>query len=259
MLASPVPVVPLSCQSAGTPVPVVVDLNHDVAAVARRLHTDVAGFDAIGEAVSQGVLDEWLDDEHGHARARRLRLQGDLGRQPVAESGALNVEVRLGGGQFVFDRVSLLARVEQPAQQVAHAGDQIHGVLVAAVTDERRDRVEAVEQKVRMELGAERGEPGRVELCLELRGLEFTRAPARVELDRVRRHRDGRINDDLLVETGARLIDERRPHRLPLLHEREADRDDQRGLDRGGHEHRDGMQGDQLRPAELRDPSCPPA
>ena len=89
-----------------------------------------AGGGARRDAVADGVLDDGLQDEVGHLAVERLRIDEDLGGEPVVEARALDVEVAV-------EKLQLLAQpdllrggvVEREAQEVAELRDHVIGGL----------------------------------------------------------------------------------------------------------------------------------
>ena len=81
-----------------------------------------------------------------------------------------------------------VARVHGGAQDVAEQRERAHGLRRLAIADERHDRVEAVEEKVRLQLHAERAE-------LRVAQLRFALAQASGVRQRVREDDDREVGD----------------------------------------------------------------
>src|SRR5262245_57393247 len=73
---------------------VVLDVATEHIAFATHRDRDRA-LPEIAEAVPEGVLDEGLQEEVGHARIARLRVDVDRDAQPVAEAQAHDLDVAL--------------------------------------------------------------------------------------------------------------------------------------------------------------------
>jgi hypothetical protein len=82
-------------------------------------------------------------------------------RHPIGEPQPLDLEVALGDRELGRQRDPLLAGVVQRiAQQIREPGDHRHRVALPRGPHERADRVQGVEQEVRLDLQLERVEPG---------------------------------------------------------------------------------------------------
>src|SRR5262249_40975478 len=102
----------------------VADHDAKVAGVEPRLDRDVAALDLLRDAVPHGVLDERLQDEGRHdARAGGVvDLEGDA--QPIAESRALDVEVRVDDLELVGEgHERAVLAPEQVAEDLRQALD----------------------------------------------------------------------------------------------------------------------------------------
>src|SRR5581483_8122392 len=228
----------------------VADHDAQVAGVEPRLDRDAAALDLLRDAVPHGVLDERLEDQGRHdARAGGVvHLVGDA--QPVAEARALDVEVGVDDLQLVRERDerAVLAS-EQVAEDLRQALDAALRTL-GVDRDELRDRVQAVEEEMRVDLRAQGVElRGRRELARLVRArLEQEDLPPalvepddRHECDRHDREHEG---DERREREEARREHHRQvaagvrgQHTLPLgQEERDVDHEE-RG--EGGHQERD--------------------
>jgi hypothetical protein len=134
--------------------------------------------------VTDRVLDQRLHDQGRHAPlAEALRHRDD-----VAE---LRVEAQLAELQVALEEVDLLrerdvealAAAHRHAQQLAEAADRVERAVALADLHEARDRVQAVEQEMRVDLRLQRQQPRFGELHLEPRAaqLSLRRVPQRLQ------------------------------------------------------------------------------
>src|SRR5262245_5281328 len=72
---------------------VVLDADAQEIAVARGRHVDAAAFGAGRDGVLDGVLEDGLQDEAGHARVLEPRLDGEAHFELVVEAGLLDFEI----------------------------------------------------------------------------------------------------------------------------------------------------------------------
>ena len=106
------------------------------------------------------VLEQRLQDQAWHQRVERPRLERHLCLQSIAESRAFDLEIALDHAHFVAQRDQLRAFAEHVTQQVAQRQQHPERRLdLAALRSSDDDVVERVEEKVRIELLAERVEP----------------------------------------------------------------------------------------------------
>src|ERR1035437_6517696 len=115
----------------------------------------------------EGVLDEGLHDERRHESAHRARLERVAHGEPVAETNLLDRQVLLDERELRLEwQLGLGGRVEGEAEKLCEAREhEVRGLRVAV--DEDADRVERVEEKVRLELHAQRLQLGERELPFE--------------------------------------------------------------------------------------------
>ncbi len=142
----------------------------------------------VAEAVAERVLDERLEEQIRHACVARLGFDVDGDAQPVAEAEGHDLEVALQEVELRLERHFLRADVlERHAEQIAQRRDHRIGAADVLV-HERRDRVQRVEEEVRLQLHAQH-----VELRLRETRLELRRAERAVASRRgSRRRRDAR-------------------------------------------------------------------
>jgi len=166
--------------------------------------------------------------------------------QPVAEAHLLDAEVALHERQLLSQRdlvpgAQRQRAPEKVAQALAHAS-----CALGIAADERVDRVQAVEQEVRVQLGTQRAQLGfaRADLRLQHAPLGFVRGLEREEqvmadgAQQVERDAGREHDREVAIHVGARqpgvepAVERERPERA----ERGADR---RGLERGAELDRD--------------------
>ena len=120
-----------------------------------RLDPDRPPLDAVGDAVLHGVLHQRLQQQRRHQAAQRPLIGLLQHAEPRAEAYLLDRQVAVGQGHFVPERHSLAAAQAQALpqevpEQLAHPPRRL-----GVGRGQRADRVEAVEEKVRVELGAQ--------------------------------------------------------------------------------------------------------
>jgi len=110
------------------------------------------------EAVLHRVLDQRLEDQVRDRVLEARRVDARLDAQPVAETSALDVEVGARHLELVGKRHEVQLAVSQHVAE--HLRQPLDARLgsVGVGADELRDRVQAVEEEVRVDLGAQRGE-----------------------------------------------------------------------------------------------------
>ena len=139
---------------------VVADFDPELLALParRNLHESRAGLRR--HAVLDRILDERLQNQPRHFGVERLGIDVEPDRQAILEARLLDLEVLLQELQLLLQRDARRARaVERQAEQIAQAADHAIGAVGIGV-HERRDRVQRVEEKVRLQLGLERAQPG---------------------------------------------------------------------------------------------------
>src|SRR5262249_41357250 len=92
------------------------------------------------------VLQQRLQEKHGHARDERALLHVDVDDQVVVEPQALDVEIIVEKAQLRLERNLVRLFIETPPQQRGES--QQHPVSGVALRYESRDGVERVEEKV---------------------------------------------------------------------------------------------------------------
>ena len=121
------------------------------------------------------VLDERLQDQPRHFGVERLGIDLELDRQAILEARLLDLEVLLQELQLLLQRdAGRAGAIERQAQQIAQAADHAIGGVGIRV-HERRDRVQRVEQEMRLQLGLERAQPRLDQTRFELRLLDRAR------------------------------------------------------------------------------------
>ena len=149
------------------------------AAAARRrarVQAHGAALEALGDAVGDRVLDQRLQEERRHqARERRFldsRGESQAGPEPYLLDGE---EVR-GQGELFGERHAIARPQGQAAPQELAEEDAHLPRLLRAAADEGVDRVEAVEEEMGMDLGAQGAQLRLAREDLEAEGLRL-RAP----------------------------------------------------------------------------------
>ena len=101
------------------------------------------------------VLDEGLDEERRQAHGERVGCRIDLDLELRPEARLLEREVALDVLELLGDRDELAGTGERPAAIVREGEDQLAG-SVGIGADEARDRVQAVEEEMRLDLRLQR-------------------------------------------------------------------------------------------------------
>ena len=116
------------------------------------------------------VLDEGLNEKRRQAHAERVRCCVDRHAELRAEARLLELEVAVHVPQLLFQRDEL-ARTRETTAQVIGEREHEPASSFRLGADERRDRVEGVEDEVRLHLRLQRRRRRSVELRqLKLRG-----------------------------------------------------------------------------------------
>jgi hypothetical protein len=95
-----------------------------------------------------------------------------LQREPVAEADVLDLEVAVQDLELLAQRHDLLPVIERQPQQVAEQREHAHHTLPLALHRHHRDRVQRIEQEVRVQLHAQRVEIRPRQARLEARRLQ---------------------------------------------------------------------------------------
>ncbi len=147
-----------------------------------------------------GVFDERLQHQVGDQRIERVRLHVEHYGQTIPEPGLFDLQILREEIELLLQRDLLDADVlERDAQQIAQLGDHVVGGIDVAV-HQRRDRVERVEEEMRLQLPLQR-----LQLSLDEMGLELAFAQLRdprlaVVAQRVTEADDGPVGHHLPVE-----------------------------------------------------------
>jgi hypothetical protein len=154
----------------------VLDGEEKTLAVAPRVQAHGPALEALGDAVGDRVLDQRLEEERRHqARERRFldaRGESQAGPEPHLLDGE---EVR-GQGELLRERDAIpRAQGEAAPQELAEQDAHLPRFLRAAA-DEGIDRVQAVEEEMGMDLGAQGAQLGLAREDLEAQGFRL-RAP----------------------------------------------------------------------------------
>ena len=140
----------------------------------------------------------------GSERVERLRLDVEADDQPIGEARLLDLEVLREEIELRLERDFLAARVlERHPQQIAEAHQGPVGGLDVAV-HQRRDRVQRVEQEVRLELLLQRRHLRFDQLRFELRRAQRAVPRLAVVEDRVTEAGDRPVGHHLPVEVRER-------------------------------------------------------
>src|SRR5262245_5108286 len=141
------------------PRPVVRDPHLQSSVVDERAQADLARRVLFGDSMADGVLDQWLQDQIWKARIEQRRpfvfyFQPDL--QTVFEAHSLDVQIEPQKFQFLPEGRQLLAAVLQ--RQTQKVSEPRHHLIggVNILMKQSRDRIERIEQEVRLQLHLQR-------------------------------------------------------------------------------------------------------
>ena len=140
--------------------------------------------------VAYGVLDQRLQNEVWEVGTLGGVARGQRCSQPILKARLLNGEILLDKLELIGQR-DFAQRIgfERRSQKITQLSDHLLGAG-RVLADERRDRVQRVEQKVRTQPALERPELGLGEIDSESRGLSVAFANRPMVRDGVVRHRD---------------------------------------------------------------------
>ena len=165
-----------------------------------RADTDCPGCGPHGETMADRILDERLQNQMRHERESSTVVDLELHRQPFAEACALDVEIRIEARQLLLERHLVLAHTleRQPKQRVKLSEHSLGGFR--SLVCELGDRVQTVEQEVRLELQPEELQLGAGQLDLEHVGPDRAIAVLRMEPDGPRDDDDHPIGENVDVQ-----------------------------------------------------------
>jgi hypothetical protein len=110
--------------------------------------------------MAHGVLDQRLKQQHRYLGVEYLGGGVDLDLQTITEADSLDLEIAAAELELGGERARLRRRrVEGETQEIRETAQHPVRVVRAALGDQRRDRVEGVEQEMGMQLQAQRLEP----------------------------------------------------------------------------------------------------
>ncbi len=138
------------------------------------MHRQRPGLVASPESVSHAVLDDGLQNPRRHQRAFGINTDVTVYRDRPAQTQLFDLQVVVQPADFFgeWHFVSVVGpqcAAEERAELLQCAGGAIHFVI----TNERCNRRECVEEKVGLQLRAQRGELGVAQLQRQLLGLSI--------------------------------------------------------------------------------------
>src|SRR6516225_11572050 len=139
---------------------VIFDLDMQPAIAVGSPEINPTAFQFRGQPVLQAVLDNGLKQHAGDKGIERMVIDlfHDL-EVVLAEAGDLNVEIIIDKRELLAQGHKSLVLPKKPPQNVAQLQHDAPG-RVGVYANERRDRVQGVEQEVRVDLASERIHPG---------------------------------------------------------------------------------------------------
>ena len=151
-----------------------------------------------------GVLHQRLQQERGQAHRRERRIGVEAHLEAVREAHLLELEVPAQELQLVAERRHPgAAFAEDVAEKLGEPRQHGHRVLAPAFPREHGCRVEDVEKKVRIQLGAQRREARFQKARLELERVRLALAQGPRTLQRLHRTGDGQIEQQVEDEMEA--------------------------------------------------------
>ena len=151
-----------------------------------------------------GVFDERLEHLVGHPDVERVGRHVHDHPEPVGEARLLDVQVAAQELELLLQRHFLDAdRRQRHAEQVAQLRQHLVGGVGVAV-DQRRDRVQRVEQEVRVELPFQHFELRLRQPRLELRGAQLALREAAVVAPRFVHADENPVRQEPEIEVGDR-------------------------------------------------------
>ena len=197
---SPTPRLKSVNRAADSPTPLSRTSSSSRRADAPAPNLDLAGRRPRTNAVLDGVFDERLEHKVGHQRVERVRLHVEHNGQTIPEARLFDLQVLREEIELLLQRHFLHADVlQRHAQQVAQLRDHVVGGIDVAV-HQRRDRVERVEQEVRLQLPLQRLELRFDQMRFELAFAQRAIARFAVIPQRVAETDDGPVGHHLPVE-----------------------------------------------------------
>jgi len=140
---------------------VVLHFDHQLRPGTFEVDVEPPGSGQRRDAVADRILDQRLQHEVGHDAVQQVGAGLHRQAQAFAEPRLFDLEVGVQQGQFLGQRMLVAAVVgESGAQEVGHAAEHAVGLAVGLARDQRGDRVQGVEQEVRIDLQAQRAQLG---------------------------------------------------------------------------------------------------
>ncbi len=163
---------------ARDPTAVVAHRHPQLPAMNACAHEQMQG--AVRLAVLDRVFDERLHEQWGKPHGQRVSVRHDRHLELRAEPRLLELEIALDVTQLVGERDEL-TRLHEPAPQMIGEREHEPACALGLGADERRDRVQRVEDEVRLHLRLQGGR-GRLR---QLRQLQLGRQLVAERLERL--------------------------------------------------------------------------
>ena len=144
-----------------SPTPLSRTSKTEAFAVARAMRSEIdAWAGARRDAVFDGVLDERLKDQPRHFGVERVWIDVVVDRETILEPRLFDLQGTSGGTRAppAADHAGGIRSRESDAKQIAQPADHPVGGVGLGM-NQRRDRVQRVEEKVRVQLRFERLQP----------------------------------------------------------------------------------------------------
>jgi hypothetical protein len=151
------------------------------------------------------VLDDRLQDHRRHQPGERIGRNVPFDAQPIGEPNPLNGNVVVEEFHLARQRNLFGVLLERRAEQSAQPADRLGDRRLVAFQRERRDRVQRIEQEVR------------VELCPQRRQARFGEVGAQVRIMKRQEHPDDRpVGQQVHIEQQPEGDEERDPEIEPV-------------------------------------------
>src|SRR6185503_14084104 len=165
--------------------------------------------------MSQRVFRQRLKNQIRHQRPLCRRIDVELDPETIGKPHLLNSEIQLNEVQLL-PQFNFLPRrmLERVTQQIAESDEHIDCCLVLVVTNETGDAVQGVEEKVRMQLHAQRIELRLRELCFKTRRQNLAFAVLAIVVERITDADHTAVDQQVRTERTQYASEKARPERF---------------------------------------------
>jgi integrase len=150
------------------------------------------------ETVPEGVLNDWLQKKRRHRAPFRVGRDGVRHVESITEARSLQFDIALHERGLLRQRGRMLAPpVDGFAQKLAQLEQHRQGTIARPGPNQRRDRVQRVEQEVRLDLQAQRVELCANEVRLETGLAQFETARPVVDSQRCANQEEQAVDEEI--------------------------------------------------------------